>query len=768
MAEIAEHMRSKRIGHKTMLGYKSKLNTLKVFLLDKGYARHISDDGNVKVPLPESVIHNFFAWLSVNVDLPKKARRRGTATTYANPAGDGSDSSESSDGEESDSNDASPNQQVDTFAENQITISSSCMQSYKSALGWWYTEQRVVMNPGIAAWITQFIKGYKKTVADKKQRGVMSIKEGRSKLSFPGYNAICEHLMKTAPSHNRNKFAEGIFGWVFMTLSWNLMSRGENVRSVMLQHFDWKNDCMTVTFAKHKGDATGEGLGNEKHVYANPLDPHICPILALAVLIFTVHRGADIAMQTLLADGNSDDRFSKILAKIVQQLPENILGEDPSEIGTHSNRKGSTSYVLSFVIISAVQVYLRAGWSLGDVPDRYIFAGAGGDQVVGRTVAGLPINSKEFATLPPHFDATALQELNDIGWDNILEGYAHYPTGFKRVIPYLLASLLYHENYLRANLDSRHPLWNQKVFTTLIPGTQRTISDVFSCRVMAGVGVCKQTAMRATGVPPHLDIVLEVEHLKQSMADLHRSCKEDSSTVMAAIGRVPDAVKQCILDNFQVDGVVPITAADLNGALTAHRAEIVAILNSRLHGGPQEAPASHSAPGGNGLGQPTRSLRTFCWGGKLGRYVPQSFKYPSQDAKTMWDLWHYGNAAEGIQPYRLLADGHQDDLQSAVERVLLSKTALVMNEIKQIAVVKGLLAGGQDVGSLSRADSDHVFNVCYAQLLLDLYGARGGGATDGVAKTLCATLANKIYKKRKLADADEESVAPNAVNFVSP
>lgn len=186
----------------------------------------------------------------------------------------------------------------------------------------------------------------------------MSIKEGRSKLSFPGYNSICEHLMKTKPQQKRNRWAEGIFGWVFMTLCWNLMSRGENVRSVMLKHFDWKNDCMTVTFAKHKGDATGEGLGNEKHVYANPLNPHICPILALAVLVFTYHRGEEVEMQTLFADGNSDDRFSKILAKIIKEIPENILGADPKEIGTHSNRKGSTTYALSFVIISA---YLRMG-----------------------------------------------------------------------------------------------------------------------------------------------------------------------------------------------------------------------------------------------------------------------------------------------------------------------------------------------------------------------------------------------------------------------
>ena len=65
--------------------------------------------------------------------------------------------------------------------------------------------------------------------------------------------------------------------------------------------------------------------------------------------------------------------------------------------------------------ISAVNVYLRAGWSLGNVQDRYIFAGAGGDQIVGRAAAGLPITDMRFAVLAPHFSNEDLDMLNEIG-----------------------------------------------------------------------------------------------------------------------------------------------------------------------------------------------------------------------------------------------------------------------------------------------------------------------------------------------------------------
>ncbi len=57
-------------------------------------------------------------------------------------------------------------------------------------------------------------------------------------------------------------------------------------------------------------------------------------------------------------------------------------------MGTHSIRKGAATYLLSLIDgPSAVMVYLRAGWSLGNVPDRYIVGGAGEDFLVGRFIS---------------------------------------------------------------------------------------------------------------------------------------------------------------------------------------------------------------------------------------------------------------------------------------------------------------------------------------------------------------------------------------------
>jgi hypothetical protein len=75
------------------------------------------------------------------------------------------------------------------------------------------------------------------------------------------------------------------------------------------------------------------------------------------------------------------------------------------KIGTHLIRKGVCTFAMSGSTggPSIVSVCLRAGWTLGNVLDRYLRYEAAGDCFVGRVVAGLPLDSKNFSILPVHF-----------------------------------------------------------------------------------------------------------------------------------------------------------------------------------------------------------------------------------------------------------------------------------------------------------------------------------------------------------------------------
>lgn len=97
-------------------------------------------------------------------------------------------------------------------------------------------------------------------------------------------------------------------------------------------------------------------------------------------------------------------------------------------------------------------VILRAGWSLGGVQDRYIrFAGAG-DMFVGRCVAGNSLHSQDFSYLPPHFPEAgeSVREMMKLMFPSIFQTLSG-------VAEFCLASLVYHETYLRETLSAHHP-----------------------------------------------------------------------------------------------------------------------------------------------------------------------------------------------------------------------------------------------------------------------------------------------------------------------
>ena len=119
---------------------------------------------------------------------------------------------------------------------------------------------------------------------------------------------------------------EFIFAWVFMVLCWNLMGRSNSVSSINFQHIDWTQDCMTITYASSKTDKKGTKEGNTKHVYANPLEPAICPILAMAVYLFCYARNGQNS--NLFPGEHASDRFNKVLLRMLNVIPDiaSIMG----------------------------------------------------------------------------------------------------------------------------------------------------------------------------------------------------------------------------------------------------------------------------------------------------------------------------------------------------------------------------------------------------------------------------------------------------------
>ncbi|KAF1782452.1 hypothetical protein GQ600_15014 [Phytophthora cactorum] len=134
----------------------------------------------------------------------------------------------------------------------------------------------------------------------------------------------------------------------------------------MLQHIEWVGDCLVIEEQGHKGDQTGaEKFG--KNVYANPYELSQCPILAVGVHLFSCPERVVGGKQQLFLGTDNKNRFGRILRRVIDDLSEEdtgVLSCSPTDIGTHSLRKGSSSYALGQVNGSTpVSVYLRMGQS---------------------------------------------------------------------------------------------------------------------------------------------------------------------------------------------------------------------------------------------------------------------------------------------------------------------------------------------------------------------------------------------------------------------
>ena len=423
------------------------------------------------------------------------------------------------------------------------------VSGYKSALKDYYSTKEVKISGETEKMLKQFFEGYVRRIAKLKQDGVMPIVEGKQQMSFEGYKFLASKAIAQKKDCNL-----AIFSHLYLLLCWNLIARCVSVGSLMYNHISWENDSLVIVFPSHKGDKEGR-TALPKHVYAKIAEPSICPILSFAVYVFTRGYERECSKMTIFA-GEAESRFSKWLSSVCT-TNKNILknqGAKISMIGTHSFRKGIASFLSGTPGgATAISIYLRAGWSLGPVQLRYILEGEGGNQVCGRVASGLPLTDVSFANLPPHFLHNEEECLSSEEWEEILPGYStFYPSKFREVIPYLLASLIYHQRYLTGLQVSnpRHSLFLLRVWTN---GVLLRLKDM----VGAGCNRNPVSKMSATGIPPHLVIANRIVDLQKDMDSM-------KDQIINKLAQLPEALKQAMLENFQIDGTVPITRREMH------------------------------------------------------------------------------------------------------------------------------------------------------------------------------------------------------------
>lgn len=191
----------------------------------------------------------------------------------------------------------------------------------------------------------------------------------------------------------------GVFAQCFLNLTWNLACRANNTGRIRMNQIRWASsfDAFEIFFGHTKTDQAGEEARFPRHCYANPIDPIVCPVLALAMYFTCCFNSAQENDGQLFPGNDQNQRFSKIFNRCLAEHKADVqaLGYRLDDLGTHSIRKGAVSYLSSLV-----QFVLGLDGPWESIYMRYVTAG---DEFVGRCISLLPILSTKFGSSPPFF-----------------------------------------------------------------------------------------------------------------------------------------------------------------------------------------------------------------------------------------------------------------------------------------------------------------------------------------------------------------------------
>jgi hypothetical protein len=320
-------------------------------------------------------------------------------------------------------------------------------------------------------------------------------------------------------------------------------------------------------------------------------------------------------MNTKLFPGDRQpSRFGRLMKDAIDSVSSEflVLGVSSSnDIGTHSIRKGASTFACSGCTggPDIGSVALRCGWKLQGVLDRYIRFEAAGDQFVGRCVAGLPLDKKEFAILPPHFPDNVLLEVE------LAEMFPAYASD-RNLYPVLrmgIASIVYHIDWIRSNYLAAHPLFHSVLFSRR--GLLETLRSSIICS-------CSSPFIINTGIPPHIAILRDLDFIRQNL-DI------DNTELIT-----------------EIDSLLERRAIN-QGNLTEQRLRVILDEVIIARNPPREPSPPRQTPHIQNI------MPRHLWNGQF-RTVPSGFTLPSINLSLAWNLWWNGHAELNVGPYRMI------------------------------------------------------------------------------------------------------------------
>ena len=487
----------------------------------------------------------------------------------------------------------------------------------------------------------------KKTIAKYNSDNGIQPTEGKEHMSWACFRLTCQLFIEDGSPAS-------MFGLFFILMQWSLIARSESVEKISLDQLTWVSDHLKVYYPKHKGDQIGLTKDEPRHVYSNPIKPEVCPIRAMASYFLTfpqiLQDGKD-----LFPGESQHTRFHDILLKLIHNNEDEYfqIGVSAQDIGTHSVRKGAATYCCAGVHPGppVISVCLRAGWSVGRVKERYLKYENAGDELVGRTLTGIPPTSCNFGISPVYFKS------NDLTEEDIEVMVAtSFPLAQESLIglTYVLtSSFIYHEEWTVANTrDVDSPLLHSPYFSinSAYPGRKDLVETALPWED-------KPNAPSLTGIPIHCSLLNKLVELTEIQKALPEQMLEkfiaelDQRNIGGSLNaqRILDGIKQ------SNDELKNLLTSRFVSHMNQSQDDPTAIIQATMlnTGPPAQMPATSIT-----RDIPLLSSEDGIWGHYWNNKVcvlPETFRFPPKKSLlSLWLSWHVPDVSRKVCPYRIL------------------------------------------------------------------------------------------------------------------
>lgn len=269
------------------------------------------------------------------------------------------------------------------------------------------------------------------------------------------YETICRTLVGYWTTGKGATNAAVRYMRLFFIFCYALLGRGERIGRLRFSWISWSDDSMMVKIPTSKSDQAG-ALSYSKRVYANSLNPSVCPILALAVEVFSRSCAPFSDRVFPSSDSNYHKTSHSAAFKdfLFRSFGKSGLGIQSHSITNHSAKRSGIMTVSNAEVIHWHSVELRADHKVGITSSYQTSAAPQQDGVMGRILSCLPVGDPKFNLAPPHFEP---EYISHIQWTTIVPHYDSYESDFHNVIPFLFASLVHHWDWLQQSMPPDHP-----------------------------------------------------------------------------------------------------------------------------------------------------------------------------------------------------------------------------------------------------------------------------------------------------------------------